>query len=103
MVLLAEDGVLTNGAVAQLDKEPTNPAMLVAPVPNAEPGPPVQGVPRVEAAAEDPVDGSEEGDWKREGSVEGVGRTGRREVQPGGAGLPLDHGRGQTGAGGGAG
>ena len=41
----------------------------------------------MEAAAEDPVGGGEEGDWELEGSVEGAGPTGRREVQPGGAGF----------------
>jgi len=57
----------------------------------------------MEAAAEDPVGGGEEGDGEVEGPVEGAGPTGRREVQPGGAGLPLDHGCGQVGAGGGGG
>jgi len=55
----------------------------------------------VEAAAEDRVGGGEEGDWKVEGPVEGAGPTGRWEVQPGGAGLPLCHGCGKTGPGGG--
>jgi len=55
----------------------------------------------VEAAAKDPVGGSEEGDWKREGSVEGAGPTSRCEMQPGGAGLPLDHGYGHADARGG--
>jgi len=57
----------------------------------------------MEAAAEDPVGGGEEGDGEVEGPVEGAGPTGRREVQPGGAGLPLDHGCGQAGAEGGGG
>jgi len=69
-VLPAEDGVLPNGAIPQLDKELTHPAMLVVPVPNADPGLPPQGVPRVEAVAEDSVGGGEEGDWEREGLVE---------------------------------
>jgi len=85
----------------QLDKEPPHPAMLVVPVPNADPGPPLQGVLRMEAAAEDPVGGGEEGDGEVEGPVEVTGLTGQREVQPGGARLPLDHGRWQAGAGGG--
>ena len=83
-VLPAQDGALPVWAVPQLDDEPTHPAMLVVPVPNAEPGPPFQGVPRVEAAAEDPVGGGEEGGWEVEGPVEGAGPSGRREVQPGG-------------------
>jgi len=57
----------------------------------------------MEAAAEDPVGGGEEEDWEVEGPVEGAGPTGRWEVQPDGAGLPLIHGRGQAGAAGGAG
>jgi len=58
--------------------------MLVVPVPNADPGPSLQRVPRVEVAAEDPVGGGEEGDWEVEGSVEGAGPSGGREVQTGG-------------------
>jgi len=46
-----------------------HPTMLVVPVPNADPGPPLQGVSRMEAAAEDPVGRGEEGDrwqeWRR--------------------------------------
>jgi len=75
--------------------------MLVVRVPNADPGPPFQGVPRVEAAAEDPVGRGEEADWEVEGSVEGTGPPSRWEVQPGGAGLPRDHGYGRAGDGGG--
>ena len=56
-----------------------------------------------EAAAEDPVGGGEEGDWEMEGSAEGAGPTSQREVQSGGVGIPLDHGRGRVGAGGGGG
>ena len=39
----------------------------------------------MEAAAEDPVGGGEEGDQEVEGPVEGTGPSGRRDVQPGGA------------------
>jgi len=56
----------------------------------------------MEAAAEDPVGRGKEGDWEVEGPVEGAGPTGRWKVQPGGAGFPLIHGRGQAGAAGGA-
>jgi len=98
-VLPAQDGALPDRAIPQLDKEPPHPAMLVVPVPNADPGPPLQGVPGMETAAEDSVGGGKEGDGEVEGPVEGAGLTGRREVQPGGAGLPFDHGRGQAGAG----
>jgi len=77
-VLPAEDGALPNSAVPQLDKDPNHPTMLVVPVPNADPGPPLQVVPRVEAAAEDPVGGGEEGDQEVEGTVEGEGPAGQR-------------------------
>jgi len=56
-------------------------------------------VPRVEATAEDPVGGGEEGDREVEGLVEDPGPSGGREVQTGGTRLPLQHGRGKTGAG----
>jgi len=46
---------------------------------NPDPGPPLQGVPRVEAATEGPVGGGEEGDREVEGPVEGEGPAGRRE------------------------
>jgi len=75
-------------AVPQLDEEPIYPAMLVVPVPNTDPGPPLQGVSKMEAAAEDPVGGGEEGDWEVEGPVEGpvegARPPGGREVQSGG-------------------
>ena len=73
--------------------------MLVVQVPNADPGPPLQGVPRAEAAAEDPVGGGEAGDWEVEGPVKGAGPHGGREVQPGGTWLPILDGCGKTGAG----
>ena len=38
------------------------PRMLVVPIPDADQGSPLQGVPRVEAVAEDPVGGGEGGD-----------------------------------------
>jgi len=102
-VLPAEDRALPDQPVPELDEAPTHPTVLVVPVPNTDPGPPRQGVHRVEAAGEDSVGGGEERDREVEGQVEGAGPTGRREVQPGGAGHPLDHGRGQAGAGGGGG
>jgi len=71
------------------------PAMLVVPVPDPDPGTPLQGVPGVEAVAEDPVGGGEEGDREVEGPVEDQGPPGGREVQPGGTGLPILHGRGK--------
>ena len=57
--------------------------MLVVPIPDADPGPPLQGVLQVEATAEDPVGGGEKGDGGVEGPLEGAGPPGRWEVQPG--------------------
>ena len=49
-----------------MDKEPAHRSVLLVPVPDAEPGLPLQGVPRVEGPAEDPVgrgvEGAEEGE-----------------------------------------
>ena len=98
-VLPAQDGALPDRAIPQLDKELPHPAILVVPVPNTDPGPPLQGVPGMETVAEDSVGDPEKGDGEVEGLVEGVGLTGQWEVQPGGAGLPFDHGHGQVGAG----
>ena len=95
-VLPTQDGALPNRAASQLDDEPIHPTMLVVPSPDADPGPPLQGVPRVEAAAENPVGGGKEGDGEVEGPMEGEGRW---EMQPGGTGLPLLYGCGKAGAG----
>jgi len=69
----------TRRAVPQLDDKPAHPAMLVVPVPNADPGPPLQEVPRVEAAAGNPVGGGEEGDgrWKDRWKVRDLLADGR--------------------------
>ena len=50
----------------------------------------------MEATAEDPVGGGEEGDWKVEGPVENPGPPGGWEVQPDGTKLPLLYGCGKT-------
>ena len=76
MVLPVEDRALPNRAVPQLDKELTHPTILVVSALKTDAIPPPQGVLRVEAAVEESVGGSEEGDWEREGSVEGTGSTG---------------------------
>jgi len=55
--------------------------MLVVPVSDSDPGPPLQGVPRVEAAAEDPVGRGVQGDREVEESVESPGPPRRWEVQ----------------------
>ena len=73
-------------------------SMLVVPVPDPDPGTPLQGVPGVEAAAEDPVGGGEEGDREVEGPVEDQGPPGGREVQAAGTGFLLLYGRGSEGA-----
>ena len=59
------------------------------PVPDPDPRPPIQGVPRVETTADDPVGGGAEGDRKVEVQVEDPGPSCRRELQPGGTRLPL--------------
>ena len=87
--------------LAEQDVEPIHPTVLVVPIPDADPRPPLQGAPGVKAAAEDPVGGGEEGDWEVEGPVEGTGPPGRVEVQPGGAGLYRHHGCRQAGSEGG--
>jgi len=83
----------------QLDEESAYPTMLVVPVSNADPGPPLQGVPRVEAAAEDSVSGGQEADGQVGGPVESLRPPGRWEVQTGGAGLPHVYRCGKAGAG----
>jgi len=67
-----------------VDKESAHPSVLVVPVPDADPGALIQGVPRVEAPAEDPVGSGVEGDREGEEPVEDPGPLCRREVQPGG-------------------
>jgi len=59
-ILPDQDGTLSDWTLPPLDNEQDHPTMLVVPVPNSDPGPPLQGVPRVEAAAEDPVGRGEE-------------------------------------------
>ena len=53
----------------------------------------------MEAAAEDPVGGGEEGDGEVEGLVESTEPPGGWEVQLGGTGLPLLYGYRKAGAG----
>jgi len=67
------DGTLPYRAGPTLDEEPAYRSVLVVPIPDADPGAPIQGVPRVEAPAEDPVDGGAEGDWEGEEPVEDPG------------------------------
>ena len=76
-VLLDQDGALPIRAVPLLDGEPGHPAVLVVPVPDTDPGLPIQGVPRVESAAEYPVGGGgkETGSWKSRWSIRDPWRT----------------------------
>ena len=94
-----QDGALPYRAVPPLDEEPGYPAVLVVPIPDPDPGPPLQGVPQVKTAAEDPVGGGAEGDWEVEEPVEDLGPPGGREVQPGSTGLPHFCRCGEAGAG----
>jgi len=50
--------------------------MLVAPVPDPDPGAPLQGVSRVEGSAEDPGSGGAEGEWEVEVKMENLGPPG---------------------------
>ena len=59
----------------------------------------LQGMPRVESPAEDPVGRGAGGKREGEEPVQRSGPLCRREVQPGGAGLPLQHGCGKAGPG----
>ena len=61
-VLPAEDRALSVQAVPQLDEEPVHPAVLVVPVPESNPGAPLQGVPGVEGPTEGTVGGGADGD-----------------------------------------
>jgi len=54
-VLPGEDRSLPFRAVPSIDEEPAHRPVLVVSVPDADSESPLQGVPRVEAPAEDPV------------------------------------------------
>ena len=92
-----EDRLLLLWAVFLMDGElPYFPA-LVVPVPNANEGSPLPGVPRVESPAEDHAGRSVEGGREGEEPVQDPGPPFRRQVQPGGIGLPLHYGCGKAG------
>jgi len=97
-VLPAKDRTRPHRAVLTRRKGTPHCRVLMVPMPGADKGPPLQGVPGMEDAAEDPVGGGEEGDQEVEEQVDGPGPAGRREVRAGSAGLPLLHGRGKAGA-----
>jgi len=95
-VLLAEDKSLPLRAIPQLDEESADRPVLVVPIPDADPGPPLQGVLRVEGPAEDPVGRGAEGEGREE-PVQDPGPPRRREAQPGGTRLPFHYGCGKEG------
>jgi len=64
-------------------------------VPLADERPPLQGVSRMEDAAESSVGGGTEGDREMEEPVEDPRSSRRPEVQPGGARFPYIHRRGE--------
>jgi len=68
-----EDGALPHRAAPALDEGPACCSVLAVPAPDADTGPLVQGVPRVEAPADDPVGGGVEGDLEGEEPVEDPG------------------------------
>src|SRR3978361_1508520 len=75
---------LPDRVIPQLDKKPAHCSVLVVPVQDANAGALPQGVPGVEGAAEDLVDGGQEGDGAMEEPLEGPGPSGGREMQQGG-------------------
>jgi len=74
-------------------------SVLVVPVPNADVGPPLEGVSRVEKLAEDSVGRGVEGDEKGKEPVHDPRPPCRWELQPGDTRLPLHYGCGKTGLG----
>jgi len=68
--LPAEDRSLPLQAIPQPDEESTHCPVLVVPTPDADPGPPFQGMPQVEFPAEDPVGRGAEGERKGETLVQ---------------------------------
>jgi hypothetical protein len=62
-VLPDADRTLHYRAVPSVDKQPGRPAVWVVPVPGPDPGAPLEGVPRVEAAAGGSVGAGEKVDW----------------------------------------
>jgi len=72
-VLLAEDRSLPHRAVPELDEEPTHRSVPAVFVRDADAGPLVQGLPRVETPAEDPVGRGVEEDGEGEELVHDPG------------------------------
>jgi len=80
-VLPAEDGALPHRTVPALGESTPNSPVLVVPLPHADEGPPLEGVPGVEGSAEDPMEGGMGGDRKREAAMEGSRALRRQEMQ----------------------
>jgi len=94
-VLLAEDRSLPLRTIPQLDEESAHCPVLVTLIPESDPEPPLQGVPRVESPAEGPVGRDAEGE-RGETTAHDQGPPRRRKAQPGGIGFPLHHGCGEA-------
>ena len=84
--------------VPAVGKGSPNSLVLVVPVPNTDEGPPPQGVPEVEGAAEDLVGGGVQEDRKREAAAEGARALRRPEMQSGATGLSHNNRRGKNSA-----
>ena len=69
-VLPVEDGALPDRAIPEVDEEPSLGKVWVVLLRNADPGAPLQELPEVEAAAEDPVGGGSKGHGQGEESVQ---------------------------------
>jgi hypothetical protein len=95
-VLPAEDRSLPYRAIPGLGEEAPHPSVLVVRERNTDARPPLQGVRRVEGTAEDALGRGQKGNWEMEEPLEGPGPAGGREIQQGGTGLPLYHGRGEA-------
>jgi len=75
-----KNGALPDGTVPALGESSPDSPVLVVPVANTDEGPPPQGVPEVEGAAEDLVGGGVQGDGEREAAVEGARAFRRPDV-----------------------
>jgi hypothetical protein len=75
---------LPHRAIPELDEEAAHRPVLVVPVPDANAGALLQGVPGVEGAAQDLVGGGQERDRTGEELLQGPGPTGGREMKQGG-------------------
>jgi len=63
-------GALSPWTVSPIDQEPDLREVRLVPIQDADAGAPIQKLPVLAAAAEDPVDGGAEEDWKGEGPLQ---------------------------------